>query len=304
MRVHFIAIGGAIMHSLALALKKKGGQITGSDIGIHEPARGRLEKEGLFPLTIGWFPEKITKDLDAIILGKDANSDNPELLRAQQLGIQIYSYPEFLFEQSKEKTRVVIGGSQGKSVIISMILRVLNYQDIEVDYVLGAPLDGFCSMVHLTDKNDFIVLEGDEYFSSALDKRPKFHLYQPNIALLSDIAWDQNNDYPTYENYESQFKTFVDGIVKGGSITFNQEDIALKGMVEASENTIRRFPYGTPSHVVSEGTTYLDSPEGLLPIGVYGTQYLDHLEGAKWICQQMGVDETDFYEAIASFSGT
>ena len=304
MRIHCIAIGSAVMQSLALALKKKGDEITGSDVNIPEPVKGRLEKEDLLPQPFGWFPEKITKDLDAIILGMDAKADNPELLRAQQLGIRIYSYPEFLFQQSKEKTRVVIGGSLGKTTITAMILHVLHYQDIAVDYVIGAQLDGIHSMVDLTNENDFIVLEGDEYLSSVLDKRPKFHLYKPNIALLSGIAWDQNKGYPTYENYELQFKKFVDCIVKGGSITFNEEDEALKELVEASENTIRRFPYGTPSHLVSGGTTYLDTPEGPMPIGVLGTHNLSNMEGAKWVCQQMGVDESDFYEAIASFSGT
>ena len=303
MRVHFIAIGGAAMHNLALALKNKGYEITGSDDVIYEPSKSRLEQEGLLPQEFGWFPKKITKDLDAIILGMHAKADNPELLMAQELDIRIYSYPEFLYEQSKDKTRVVIGGSHGKTTITSMILHVLNYQDIAVDYMVGAQLEGFDLMVHLTDENDFIVLEGDEYLSSPIDRRPKFHLYQPNIALLSGIAWDHINVFPTYENYESQFGVFVDSIVKGGSITFNEEDVALLRVVEASENTIRRFPYRTPSYKVVEGTTYLDTPEGPMPIGIFGAHNLNNLEGAKWICQQMGVDEADFYEAIATFSG-
>jgi len=303
MRIHFIAIGGAAMHNLALALKNKGYQLTGSDDVIYEPSKSRLEKEGLLPEAFGWFPQKITKDLDAIILGMHAKPDNPELLKAQQLGIRIYSYPEFLFEQSKEKTRVVIGGSHGKTTITSMILHVLNYEGIAVDYMVGAQLEGFDRMVHLTEDNDFIVLEGDEYLSSPIDRRPKFHLYKPNIALLSGIAWDHINVFPTYENYESQFSFFVDSIVNGGSITYNVEDPALKQVVETSENTIRRFPYSTPSYTVTNGTTYLDTAEGPLPVGVFGSHNLNNLEGAKWICQQMGVDESDFYEAIATFNG-
>ena len=303
MRVHFIAIGGAAMHNLALALKYKGYEVTGSDDVIYEPSKSRLEQEGLLPQAFGWYPQKITRDLDAVILGMHAKADNPELVMAQELNVRIYSYPEFLYEQSKEKTRVVIGGSHGKTTITSMVLHVLNYHDIAVDYMVGAQLDGFDRMVHLTEHNDFIVLEGDEYLSSPIDRRPKFHLYQPNIALLSGIAWDHINVFPTYGNYESQFRIFVDSIVKGGSITFNAEDAALKHVVENSENTIRRFPYGTPSYEVHDGTTYLDTPEGPMPIGVFGAHNLSNLEGSKWICQQMGVDEADFYEAIATFTG-
>lgn len=291
------------MHNLALALKNKGYEVTGSDDVIYEPSKSRLEREGLLPQEFGWFPQKITKNLDAIILGMHAKADNPELLMAQELDIQMYSYPEFLYEQSKEKTRVVIGGSHGKTTITSMILHVLNFHNIAVDYMVGAQLAGFDRMVHLTEENDFIVLEGDEYLSSPIDRRPKFHLYQPNIALLSGIAWDHINVFPTYDSYESQFSIFVDSIVKGGSITFNEEDTALKRVVEVSENTIRRFPYGTPSYTVTEGTTYLDTPEGPMPIGVFGAHNLNNLEGAKWICQQMGVDEADFYEGIATFTG-
>ncbi len=303
MRVHFIAIGGAAMHNLALALDHKGYTISGSDDVIYEPSKSRLESKGLLPNTFGWFPDKISKALDAVILGMHAKPDNPELLKAQELGLKIYSYPEFLFEQSKHKTRVVIGGSHGKTTITSMILHVLHYMGIAVDYMVGAQLEGFDRMVHLTEENDFMVLEGDEYLSSPIDRRPKFHLYQPNIALLSGIAWDHINVFPTYENYEEQFRIFVDGIVKGGSITYNIEDKAVQGLVEASENTIRKFPYQTPDYTVEDGTTYLETPEGAMPIAIFGPHNLNNLAGAKWICQQMGVDEADFYEAIASFAG-
>ncbi|WP_299797077.1 Mur ligase family protein [uncultured Maribacter sp.] len=303
MRIHFIAIGGSAMHNLALALEHKGYVITGSDDVIFEPSKSRLAAKGLLPEEFGWFPEKVTSNVDAIVLGMHAKADNPELLKAQELGITIYSYPEFLYEQSKNKTRVVIGGSHGKTTITSMILHVLNFNDIEVDYMVGAQLDGFDRMVHLTEDNDFIVLEGDEYLSSPIDRRPKFHLYKPNIALLSGIAWDHINVFPTFENYVEQFKIFVDSIVNGGSITYNIEDETVKEIVEASENAIRKLPYTTPEYSVEEGETLLETNEGPMPIEVFGKHNLSNLAGAKWICQNMGVDEDDFYEAIATFKG-
>jgi len=303
MNVHFIAIGGAAMHNLALALHHKGMQVTGSDDTIFEPSKSRLNAAGLLPTSFGWFSEKITKNLDAVVLGMHAKQDNPELLKAQELGLKIYSYPEFLYEQSKHKTRVVIGGSHGKTTITAMILHVLNYHDIEVDYMVGAQLEGFDVMVKLTDDADFMVLEGDEYLSSPIDRRPKFHLYQPNIALLSGIAWDHINVFPTFENYLDQFKVFVDSITVGGSISYNTEDPHVKSIVEDSENQIRKFPYQTPEHTIEEGVTYLDTEEGPLPLEVFGAHNLNNLAGSKWICQQMGVDQDDFYEAISSFSG-
>lgn len=303
MRTHFIAIGGAAMHNLALALHQKGYHVTGSDDAIFEPSKSRLEKFGLLPNEMGWFPEKITSDIQAIILGMHAKADNPELLKAKELGLKIYSYPEFLYEQSKNKTRVVIGGSHGKTTITSMILHVMHYHNIEVDYMVGAQLEGFDTMVHLTEKNDFIVLEGDEYLSSPIDRRPKFHLYQPNIALLSGIAWDHINVFPTFENYVEQFEIFVNQITKGGILVYNEEDETVKKVAEETTNTIRRLPYTTPKYSVENGTTYLETPEGPMPIEVFGAHNLNNLAGAKWICQNMGVDEADFYEAIASFKG-
>lgn len=303
MRTHFIAIGGAAMHNLALALHEKGYQVTGSDDAIFEPSKSRLDKKGLLPPEMGWFPERITADIEAVILGMHAKADNPELLKAQELGLKIYSYPEFLYEQSKNKTRVVIGGSHGKTTITSMILHVMHYHNIEVDYMVGAQLEGFDTMVHLTHDNDFIVLEGDEYLSSPIDRRPKFHLYQPNIALLSGIAWDHINVFPTFENYVEQFEIFVNQITKGGILVYNEEDATVKKVAEESTNTIRRIPYQTPSYTVKDGVTLLDTPEGPMPIEVFGAHNLNNLAGAKWICQNMGVDEADFYEAIASFKG-
>lgn len=303
MNVHFIAIGGSAMHNLALALHNKGYRVTGSDDEIFEPSKTRLDKKGLLPPAFGWFPEKISTMLDAIVLGMHAKADNPELVKAQKLGLTIYSYPEFLYEQSKNKTRVVIGGSHGKTTITSMILHVMHYHDKDVDYMVGAQLEGFDVMVKLTEDNDFMVLEGDEYLSSPIDRRPKFHLYQPNIALLSGIAWDHINVFPTYENYVKQFNIFLDSIVKGGSITYNEEDPEVKRVVEASENNIRKLPYHTPHYTVKDGQTLLETPEGPLPIEVFGKHNLNNLAGAKWICQHMGIDEDDFYEAIATFKG-
>jgi UDP-N-acetylmuramate: L-alanyl-gamma-D-glutamyl-meso-diaminopimelate ligase len=303
MNVHFIAIGGAAMHNLALALHLKGIQVTGSDDAIFEPSKTRLDNRGLLPKEMGWFPEKITTAIDAIILGMHAKADNPELIKAQELGLNIYSYPEFIYEQSKNKTRVVIGGSHGKTTITAMILHVLNYHDKEVDYMVGAQLEGFDVMVQLTDSNDFIVLEGDEYLSSPIDHRPKFHHYKPNIALLSGIAWDHINVFPTFEDYKKQFSVFTDSIVEGGSISYNSEDQFVNEIVENSENPIRKFPYITPIHTINNGTTYLETPEGPMPLEIFGQHNLNNLAGAKWICQHMGIDEFDFYEAIASFTG-
>jgi len=303
MRVHFIAIGGSAMHNLAIALHQKGYQVTGSDDTIFEPSKSRLDRYDLLPDAFGWFPEKITSDLDAIILGMHAKKDNPELLKAQELGVTIYSYPEFLYEQSKNKTRVVIGGSHGKTTITSMILHVLHYHDKDVDYMVGAQLEGFDTMVRLTEENDFMILEGDEYLSSPIDRRPKFHLYQPNIALVSGIAWDHINVFPTYENYVDQFRIFMNSIINGGALVYNEEDTEVKQLAEAIEIPIRKFPYTTPAYSIEDGSTLLDTPEGEMPIEIFGAHNLSNLAGAKWICQHMGVDEDDFYEAIASFKG-
>ena len=291
------------MHNLAIALHQKGYQVSGSDDTIHNPSKSRLEKYGLLPNEFGWFPERITSNLDAIILGMHAKIDNVELLKAQELGLKIYSYPEFLYEQSKDKTRVVIGGSHGKTTITSMILHVLNYHEKEVDYMVGAQLEGFETMVHLTEENDFIVLEGDEYLSSPIDMRPKFHLYKPNIALLSGIAWDHINVFPTFENYTDQFRIFTDAMIPGGSMVYNEEDAVVKEVVEASVNQIKKYAYSTPNHFIEDGVTYLETTEGDLPLEIFGKHNLQNLAGAKWICQHMGIDEDDFYEAIESFSG-
>tara|TARA_R110001606_G_scaffold54343_7_gene133434 strand:- start:1033 stop:2385 length:1353 start_codon:yes stop_codon:yes gene_type:complete len=303
MNIHFISIGGSAMHNLAIALHNKGYQVSGSDDTIHEPSKSRLNKYGLLPSQFGWFPEKISSKVDVIILGMHAKSDNPELIKAQELGLKIYSYPEFLYEQSKDKTRVVIGGSHGKTTITSMILHVMHYHEKEVDFMVGAQLDGFETMVHLTKENDFMVLEGDEYLSSPIDLRPKFHLYKPNIALLSGIAWDHINVFPTFENYVEQFEIFTNSITNGGILVYNEEDEIIKEIVENSKNAIKKYPYKTPDYFIKNGITYLQTNEGDLPLEIFGKHNLENLAGAKWICQHMGIDEDDFYEAIVTFKG-
>ncbi len=303
MRVHFIAIGGAAMHNLAIALHLKGDEVSGSDDAIFDPSLSRLKKYGLLPETMGWFPEKLDQQLDAIILGMHAKPNNPELLYAQELGLKIYSYPEYIFEQSKNKTRVVIGGSHGKTTITAMILHVLHYHNKAVDFMVGAQLEGFEVMVQLTNHNDFILLEGDEYLSSPIDRRPKFHWYRPNVALISGIAWDHINVFPTFDSYVEQFRLFIDTMVPGGSLIYNAEDEVLTQLVEQSEQPIRKLPYVTSDYSIENGQTLLQTSEGLMPIELFGAHNLSNLSGAKWICQQMGIDEDDFFEAVASFKG-
>ena len=302
-KFHFIAIGGSAMHNLALALQFKGFEISGSDDAIFEPSKSRLAKAGLLPQLMGWYPEKITDDLDGIILGMHAKEDNPELLRAMELEIGIYSYPQFLYEQTKNKTRVVIAGSHGKTTITSMVLHVLNYWEKEVDYMIGAQLEGFDTMVHLTEENDFVLIEGDEYLSSPIDRRPKFLWYKPHVTLISGIAWDHINVFPTEENYIEQFETYIDSIMPGGVLVYNESDSVLERITEASQNTIRKESYRLPEYFIDAGVTYLKTDEGDLPLEVFGEHNLSNIAGAKWICQLMGVDEDDFLEAITSFKG-
>lgn len=291
------------MHNLALALHEKGDLVTGSDDAIFEPSKSRLAVKGLLPVAMGWFPEKINKDLDAVILGMHAKSDNPELIKAQELGLRIYSYPEFLYEHARHKTRVVIGGSHGKTTITSMILHVLKYHGVEVDFMVGAQLEGFDRMVHLTDENEIMVLEGDEYLSSPIDLRPKFHLYKANIALISGIAWDHINVFPTFDNYVEQFSIFVDTMVKGGMMVYNEEDPEVKKIVEETTNQIKRYAYKTPDYRIENGSTVLETSEGDIPLEIFGKHNLQNLEGARSICFHLGVSEESFYEAIADFRG-
>ena len=291
------------MHNLAIALHRKGNQVTGSDDVIYEPSRSSLEKESLLPQSIGWDASRIDASIDAIILGMHAKADNPELLAAKALSLPIYSYPEYLYEATKEKTRVVIGGSHGKTSITAMILHVLDYWDLSVDYMVGAQLEGFDIMTHLTEDNDFVVLEGDEYLSSAIDRRPKFHLYKPNIALISGIAWDHVNVFPTKADYVEQFKLFIETITAGGILIYNKEDETLEELVATTEHTIRKIPYSIHPYTVENGQTQLESEEGPIPLQIFGQHNMSNLSGALLLCTQMGVEPVMFYEAISSFSG-
>lgn len=299
-KVHFIAIGGSAMHNLALALHHKGYIVTGSDDHFFEPSKSRLNKFGLLPNKEGWDDSRITADLDAIILGMSAKKDNPELIRAQELNLKIYSYPEYLYEQSKDKKRVVIGGSHGKTSITAMILHVLGDCNMKFDYMVGAQLEGFDTMVQITDA-PIMILEGDEYLSSALDRRPKFHLYQPNIALLSGIAWDHINVFPTYDSYVEQFKIFVDMITD--SIAYCVADSEVKRVVEGSSNKIDKFPYQTPDYEIEKGITYLYHNGKKVPLQIFGEHNLQNLAGAKIVCNQLGITDDQFYSSIKSFTG-
>ena len=303
MKTHFIAIGGSAMHNLAIALKDKGYQVTGSDDAIFEPSKSRLERKGILPAELGWFPEKLTSDIDAVILGMHAHADNPELAKAKELGLKIYSYPEFLYEQSKEKTRVVIGGSHGKTTITSMILHVLNFHQKDIDYMVGAQLEGFDCMVKITNDNDFMILEGDEYLSSPIDLRSKFLLYQPNIALISGIAWDHINVFKTFDDYVEQFRKFVASITPGGVLVYNEEDAEVVKVVLSAENYFRKIPYKTPEYEIVNGIVNLKTDMGEIPLSVFGKHNLLNMEGARFICSQLGIMEEEFYEAIMSFKG-
>lgn len=304
MKVHFIAIGGSAMHNLAIALHKKGYQISGSDDEIFEPSKGRLAKYGLLPSSQGWEVDRIVEDLDFVVLGMHAKKDNPELIRAKELGLKIMSYPEFLYEQSKDKTRVVIAGSHGKTSITSMILHALHYHDRDCDFMVGAQLDGFETMVKLTEENEFMILEGDEYLSSPMDLRPKFIHYHPNIALISGIAWDHVNVFPTFEKYIEQFDSFLKTIEPGGVVIYNELDDIVQKVVDRTSNEIKKFPYSLPDYKIDNGTYLIASEmEGFIPLEIIGKHNMNNLEGARWICNQMGLSDEEFYEAIVSFKG-
>ena len=291
------------MHNLALALHHKGYQVTGSDDEVFEPSKVRLAKYGLLPAEMGWNEANITKDIDAVILGMHARADNPELLKAQELGLRIYSYPEYIYEQTKGKTRVVIGGSHGKTTITAMVLHVLDKCGVNSDYMVGAQLAGFDTMVKLTEEAPVVILEGDEYLSSPIDRRPKFHLYKPNIALISGIAWDHVNVFPTFENYVEQFDIFVDLIEKGGKLIYCIDDAEVKKVAEESDNDISLLPYSVPPHVIENGVSFLLTDEGKIPLKVFGDHNLINLNGARLVCASLGVLDIDFYQAIQDFSG-
>jgi UDP-N-acetylmuramate: L-alanyl-gamma-D-glutamyl-meso-diaminopimelate ligase len=291
------------MHNLAIALHKKGYRVTGSDDEIFEPSRTRLEDHGLLPAKQGWDISRIHEGLDAVILGMHARKDNPELLKAVELGVKIYSYPEFLYEQSKNKLRVVIGGSHGKTTITAMILHVLKERKISCDYMVGAQLEGFDVMVKLTEDAPYMIIEGDEYLTSPIDPRPKFHLYKPDIALISGIAWDHINVFPTFENYIDQFIGFIHQVTTGGTLIFCEEDEELKKIALESRDDIEILPYNTPEYRVSDGHTKVIYGLKHYPVMVFGKHNLQNLEGARLVCHQLGVSNEDFYRDISSFRG-
>ena len=303
MKVHFIAIGGSAMHNLAIALYKKGYQVTGSDDEIFEPSKSRLAKYGLLPEREGWFPKELRGDVDAVILGMHARKDNPELLRAQELGLKIFSYPEYLFEQTKDKTRVVIGGSHGKTTITSMIMHVLNFNQIKFDYMVGAQVEGFDTMVSLSKEAQIAVFEGDEYLSSPIDLRPKFHLYFPHIALLSGIAWDHINVFPTFPFYVEQFQKFADMIQPKGSLIYYEKDENLQQVAAKSREDIEKMPYWSHDSVIENGVTYLLANGKKIKLQVFGDHNLQNISGAQLVCCQLGLTDEQFYSAIAEFKG-
>lgn len=304
MRVHFIAIGGAAMHNLALALHAKGYEVTGSDDEIFEPSKSRLINKGLLPENEGWFPEKITPNIDAIILGMHARTDNPELLKAQELGLKIYSYPDYIYEQTKDKKRVVIAGSHGKTTITSMIMHVLKMCGKEFDYLVGAQIEGFETMVGLSDTAPFAIIEGDEYLASPIDRRPKFHIYKPHVAIISGIAWDHINVFPTFENYVDQFKIFIQLIEPGGTLIYCNEDYTLAKLVKADKSLIKKQAYLLPDHVIQDGITSLIKDNVIYaPLKVFGNHNLLNIQGARLVCAQLGITDEEFVAAISMFKG-
>lgn len=305
MRVHFIAIGGSAMHNLALALHQKGYVVSGSDDEIFDPARTRLANVGLLPEKEGWFPERITKELDAVVLGMHARQDNPELLRAQELGLKIYSYPEFLYEQSKDKLRIVVGGSHGKTTTTAMILHVLRHCGIEADYMVGAQLAGFDVMVRLSDTAKVTVLEGDEYLTSPIDRRPKFHLYKPNVGIITGIEWDHINVFPTFEIYKEQFAKYIDLIEPGGTLIYCDDDKEVHDVaVKNSRTDIAKLPYDVPEYKVENGVTYIVSAtHEEIPLQIFGRHNMLNLTAARYACRELGISDSDFDKAISSFEG-
>lgn len=303
MRIHFIAVGGAAMHNLAIALHQKGYHITGSDDEIFEPSRGRLEKHGLLPSEYGWFPDSISLEIEVIILGMHARKDNPELLRAQELGMKIYSYPEFLYEQTKDKIRVVIGGSHGKTTITSMVMHVLSFHKLDFDYMVGAQIEGFDTMVRLTDSSRIAIFEGDEYLSSPIDPRPKFHWYKPHVGLLTGIAWDHINVFPTFEYYVEQFRIFVALMPDHSDLICYREDTELAKIAGENTNRLHTISYDEHPAVIENNETLLLVDRQKIKISVFGRHNLQNINGAKLVCNRIGITDSEFYKAIPSFKG-
>lgn len=305
MKIHLIAIGGSAMHNLALALHEKGHAVSGSDDEINEPSKSRLQAKGLLPEQIGWFPEKITADLDAIILGMHARSDNPELLRAQALNLKVYSYPEFLYHESKNKQRIVVAGSHGKTTITSMILHVLKSEGKDFDYMVGAQLKGFDTMVKTSASAPVMILEGDEYLASPIDRRPKFMLYQPHVALISGIAWDHVNVFPTYPEYVNQFRMLLEVVQAGGKVIYCANDQDLCALVEENKfRDIEFVPYDLPEFRIENGHTHIITESGATyPLRIFGKHNLMNMEGARLVCNGLGIDDDAFYSGMMHFDG-
>ena len=301
--VHLIAIGGSIMHNLALALQEKGLNITGSDDEIFEPAKSRLQSKGLLPDQEGWFPEKISPTLDAVIVGMHARPDNPELLKAQELNLPIYSFPEFIYEQSRNKQRIVIGGSHGKTSITAIIMHVLQYHGRLFDYAVGAQLEGFEYMVKLTEEAPIIIIEGDEYLSSPIQRVPKFHLYKHHIGVISGISWDHINVFPTAKNYLEQFRIFAEMTPKAGTLIYNQDDEQASQVCVPRNPDVKYIGYTVHEHTVNKGVTYLHTKKEDVPLQIFGEHNLRNISAAKEVCKQIGIKAPAFYEALASFKG-
>ncbi len=301
--IHFIAIGGSAMHNLAIALHKKGYHVTGSDDEIFEPSRSRLTACGLLPENQGWFPDKLTENTEAVILGMHAMADNPELARAKLLNLKIFSYPEYLYEQTKDKLRIVVGGSHGKTTITSMIMHVMKFNNVCFDYMVGAQVEGFDTMVNLEKNSRIAVFEGDEYLSSTLDPRPKFHLYHPNIAIISGIAWDHINVFPTFENYCQQFEKFATMISPGGALIYFENDENIRQIALNLNAGIRKFPYPTHPYRTDGTKTFLVTRYGDIELQVFGEHNLQNINAARLACHEAGIDDEKFYAAISCFKG-
>ncbi len=304
MRYHFIAIGGAAMHNLAIALAQAGHDVSGSDDEIFEPSRSRLEKHGLLPSAYGWFPERITSDIDAVILGMHARKDNPELVRAEDFAIPVYSFPEFLYRQYIDKKRVVVAGSHGKTTITAMILHVLKQAGQQPDYMVGAQLDGFDVMVRISAGDGIAVLEGDEYLTSPVDRRSKFLHYHPHLLLISGIAWDHMNVFPTFDDYLAPFVSLIHGLPENGAIVYNVDDPVLKEMVEReTPEGVRRIPYSLPAYHMDEGRAWLEMEGASYGLQVFGRHNLSNLMGAAEVCRELGIGGDVIWPALASFPG-
>ena len=304
MRVHFIAIGGAAMHNLAIALHKKGFQVSGSDDEIFEPSKSRLDAHGLLPIKEGWNADIITSELDAIILGMHARADNPELVKALELGIKVFSYPEYLYEATKDKKRVVIGGSHGKTTITSMIMHVLNHLKMDFDYMVGAQIEGFDTMVRLTNEAPIAIFEGDEYLTSPIDLRPKFHLYKPHIALVSGIAWDHINVFPTWENYIEQFSIFASMVDLNGAFIYFGDDEELVKIAHNLPKSVQNIAYqGVDSKIVGDKTILILSDKSEVEVPIFGQHNMQNLDGARLVCNQLGISDGLFFDSIKTFKG-